>query len=429
MIDIIAKKRDKKALTKEEINYFIKGYVNNEIPDYQVSALLMAIYLNGFDIDETVFLVEAMLHSGNIIDLSNVDGIKVDKHSTGGVGDKVTLVLAPIVASFGVKFAKMSGRGLGHTGGTLDKLETIKGFNINMSNEDFIKQVNKINVAVIGQTKNLVPADKLLYSLRDVTATVSSIPLIAASIMSKKLASGTNVIVLDVKVGNGAFMKTIEDAEKLARTMVDIAKRFNKKCVAVLTNMNQPLGLSVGNILEVKEAISCLNNCGPNDLKEICVKLASTILLEAKVFDNEKEANKAILDKIENKEAINKLIEMVEAQNGDSSYIINPNKFDKANYTTGIKTIKKGYVEEIDTEQIGMCSMLVGSGRKIKTDVINPKVGIILNKKIGDYVNDGDVLAYLHTDSIDKKIEERILSSFKIGDTKKEERLIIEVIY
>ena len=427
MIDIIEHKRDKGVLTKEEIDFFIKGYVNKEIPDYQVSSLLMAIYLNGFNIDETINLTFSMLNSGDVVDLKDVKGIKADKHSTGGVGDKTTLVLAPILAALNVKLAKMSGRGLGHTGGTLDKLESIPGFNIYLNSEEFIKQVNEINLAVVGQTSNLVPADKLLYALRDVTGTVSSIPLIASSIMSKKLASGADIICLDVKVGSGAFMKNIDDAKVLAKTMVKIGNMLGRKTIAVLTNMDEPLGLAVGNNLEVIEAINTLNGNGPKDLLDLCIEISSLILEQAKSI-NYDEAKAMVLEVIDNKKALNKLVDMVRYQGGDTSYILDTNKFDKAKHVISIKANKKGYISEITAIKIGVASMLVGAGRSKKEDSINPNVGIVLNKKVGDYVTNDDILAYLYTDELNDEALKMASEAFVIGDNKKESKLILDVI-
>ncbi len=427
MIDIIEHKRDKGVLTKEEIDFFIKGYVNKEIPDYQVSSLLMAIYLNGFNIDETINLTFSMLNSGDVVDLKDVKGIKADKHSTGGVGDKTTLVLAPILAALNVKLAKMSGRGLGHTGGTLDKLESIPGFNIYLNSEEFIKQVNEINLAVVGQTSNLVPADKLLYALRDVTGTVSSIPLIASSIMSKKLASGADIICLDVKVGSGAFMKNIDDAKVLAKTMVKIGNMLGRKTIAVLTNMDEPLGLAVGNNLEVIEAINTLNGNGPKDLLDLCIEISSLILEQAQNI-NYDEAKAMVLEVIDNKKALNKLVDMVRYQGGDTSYILDTNKFDKAKHVISIKANKKGYISEITAIKIGVASMLVGAGRSKKEDSINPNVGIVLNKKVGDYVTNDEILAYLYTDELNDEALKMASEAFVIGDNKKESKLILDVI-
>lgn len=369
-VDIIIKKRSKEKLSKEEINFLIEGFTNGEIPDYQMSAFTMAVYFAGMDDEEATYLTEAMLHSGDVLDLSSIEGVKVDKHSTGGVGDKTSLVVAPLVASLGIKFAKMSGRGLGHTGGTLDKLESIPGYNIAIDEESFIKQVNNIGLALIGQTKALVPADKKLYALRDVTGTVESIPLIASSIMSKKLASGSDVICLDVKVGSGAFMKTLESAKHLANLMVSIGKNCGKKVTAVLTNMDEPLGLAVGNSLEVIEAINTLNDKGPSDFKDLCFTIASHLIVDAGYAKDLTEAIHLCQKQIDNKEALNTLAKLVEAQGGDSSYIYDTNKFKKAKYIKEVTSKETGYVSYIDALAIGNAGMYLGAGRKTLDDVI-----------------------------------------------------------
>ena len=428
MIDIISKKRDNNKLSKEEIEFFINGYVKGEIPDYQVSSLLMAIFLNGLDMDETYYLTLSMLNSGERIDLSKIDGIKADKHSTGGVGDKVSLVLGPIIASFGVKLAKMSGRGLGHTGGTLDKLESIPGFDINISGDDFLKQVNDIGLAIVGQTKNLVPADKLLYALRDVTATVDSIPLIASSIMSKKLASGADIIVLDVKVGSGAFMKTIDDAVKLSKTMVEIGKRFNKHVSCIITDMDEPLGLAIGNNLEVIEAINTLKGKGPKDLVEVTVKLVSKILIKANLYKTEKEASLAILEHINNGSALQKLKEMIKYQKGDNSVVDNTNLFPKSRFVYEVKSKQKGYISHMDALKLGVASMHMGAGRLKKEDPINYNVGIVLNKKTNDYVNINDTLCFLHMDTIHDDIVKEVYSAFEFSDKKVDIKTIYEEV-
>lgn len=397
ILDIIAKKRDGKVLTRQEINFFIDGYVKDEIKDYQASALLMAIYINGMNHQETVDLTDAMLHSGDIVDLNDIPGVKVDKHSTGGVGDKTSMVLGPLVACCGAKLAKMSGRGLGHTGGTLDKLESIPGMNIYLTDKQFKKQVKKINIALMGQTGNIVPADKKLYALRDVTATVGVIPLIASSIMSKKLASGANTILLDVKMGSGAFMKTLDDARKLSKVLVDIGKSFNRDTRAVITNMQEPLGLAVGNNLEVKEAIMTLKNQGPKDFTLLCKKCAAIMLEQAGVVPNEKEAMKLIEQKLSNGEAFEKFCDLVKAQGGDISYIKDPNKFVTAKNVYQIKANNSGYVKEIVALEIGEAAMLLGAGRLRKEDAIDAAAGIVLNKKVGDKVNKDDVLCTLYT--------------------------------
>ena len=428
MIDIISHKRDNLTLKKEEIEFFINGYVKGEIPDYQVSSLLMAIFLNGLNMEETYYLTLYMLKSGETINLSKIDGIKADKHSTGGVGDKVSLVLGPIIASFGVKLAKMSGRGLGHTGGTLDKLESIPGFDINIGGDDFLKQVNDIGLAIVGQTKNLVPADKLLYALRDVTATVDSIPLIASSIMSKKLASGADIIVLDVKVGSGAFMKTIEDAVKLSETMVEIGKRFNKHVSCIITDMDEPLGLAIGNNLEVIEAINTLKGKGPKDLVEVTVKLVSKILIKAGLYNSEKEASLAILEHINNGSALEKLKEMITYQKGDASVVDNTNLFPKSKFIYEVKSKKKGYISHMDALKLGIASMHMGAGRIKKEDSINYNVGIVLNKKTNDFVNIGDTLCYLHMDSVKDEIINEVYSAFEFSDKKVSIKTIYEEV-
>ena len=397
MTDIILKKRDGFELSKEEIEFFIKNYVNNIIPDYQASALAMAIYFQGMNKKEISFLTDSMLHSGEIIDLSSINGVKIDKHSTGGVGDKTSLVLGPLVASCGAKVAKMSGRGLGHTGGTLDKLESIKGVSVNVSKENFIKQVNDIGIAIIGQTGDLVPADKKLYALRDVTATVDSIPLIASSIMSKKLASGADTILLDVKFGSGAFMKDIKSAEELASTMVEIGKHLNRDTKAVLTDMDQPLGMAIGNSLEVIEACETLKGRGPKDLVELCLNLGAIILKQAHIEEDIEKGKVLLQSKIDNLEAFKKLEELIKYQGGDISYLGDYSKFEKSKYQKEIYSSKEGYVEKISALEIGECAMHLGAGRATKDDVIDMASGIVLNKKVGDFVKKGELLLTCYT--------------------------------
>lgn len=397
MTDIILKKRDGFELSKEEIDFFIKNYVNNIIPDYQASALAMAIYFQGMNKKEISFLTDSMLHSGEIIDLSSINGVKIDKHSTGGVGDKTSLVLGPLVASCGAKVAKMSGRGLGHTGGTLDKLESIKGVSVNVSKENFIKQVNDIGIAIIGQTGDLVPADKKLYALRDVTATVDSIPLIASSIMSKKLASGADTILLDVKFGSGAFMKDIKSAEELASTMVEIGKHLNRDTKAVLTDMDQPLGMAIGNSLEVIEACETLKGHGPKDLVELCLNLGAIILKQAHIEEDIEKGKVLLQSKIDNLEAFKKLEELIKYQGGDISYLEDYSKFEKSKYQKEIYSSKEGYVEKISALEIGECAMHLGAGRATKDDVIDMASGIVLNKKVGDFVKKGELLLTCYT--------------------------------
>ena len=414
MVDIIIKKRDGHALSKEEIHFFIKGYVDGSIPDYQVSALLMAILDHDMNMEETVTLTDEMLHSGDVMDLSAIKGHKVDKHSTGGVGDKTSLVLGPLVASRGAKLAKMSGRGLGHTGGTLDKMESIPGMRISVSNEHFIRQVNEIGIAIVGQTGLLVPADKKLYALRDVTGTVESLPLIASSIMSKKLASGSDSILLDVKFGKGAFMKTLDDARKLAKTMVSIGNNLGRDTRAILTDMDQPLGHAVGNALEVKEAIDTLKGHGPKDLVELCLEAGAIMLEQAGVYQDHDEAIKALKESLENGDAFNKLKEMIEWQGGDVSYIEHPEKFPLAKHIVEVKADKAGYVRRIDALMIGESAMRLGAGRAKIEDAIDMSAGIVLNKKIGDEVKKNETLCYVHTnidefDDILKDIKEAFI--------------------
>ena len=399
MVDLILKKRNNEELTKEEIEFIIEGYTKGEIPDYQVSALLMAIYFNGMTKEERLNLTIAMLKSGEEIDLSKIKGVKCDKHSTGGVGDKTSLVVGPLAAACGVKMAKMSGRGLGHTGGTLDKLESIPGFNISISSDDFYDQVNEIGLAIIGQTANITPADKLLYSLRDVTGTVESIPLISSSIMSKKLASGADNIVLDVKVGEGAFMKNIEEATKLADAMVNIGNLANRKTVAVLTEMNEPLGCAVGNSLEVIEAIETLKGNGPSDFVELCVYFVSEILMVCGICENELQAKALVIEKINNREGLSKLAEMIKFQSGNENVINDYSILGIASEVIELKYLGKNpvYVEKLDALRIGEAAMLLGAGRETKEQAVDPTVGIVLNKKIGDLVLPNDIIAYVHT--------------------------------
>ena len=429
MVDLIEKKRDGFALSKEEIDFIIKGYTDGSIPDYQMSAFAMAVYFSGMNDIESTNLAIAMLNSGDAMDLSMIDGVKVDKHSTGGVGDKVSLVLAPMVASLGVKFAKMSGRGLGHTGGTLDKLESIPGFNIYLTYEEFVKQVNKIGLAIVGQTGNLTPADKKLYALRDVTATVSSIPLIASSIMSKKLASGSNAICLDVKVGSGAFMKDIETASKLAELMVKIGKNAGRSMTAILTDMDEPLGCAVGNQLEVIEAINTLNGNGPKDLTDICLEIGSYLVYDAKMTSSLEEAKELLKRQISNKEALAKLVELVKEQSGDASYVLDVNKFQPAKEIIPVISDKSGYVTYINALEIGVGSMLLGGGRETMADVIDPSVGIVLVKKIDDYVNIGDVLAYVHSNGKNTEtVLNKVLNAYEMGESVVNKKLILKTI-
>ena len=430
MVDIIEKKRNGNVLTDKEISFFINGYINEEIPEYQVSALLMAIYFKGMNKEEIASLTNYMLHSGDVIDLSEINGVKVDKHSTGGVGDKTSLVLGPLVSSCGAKLAKMSGRGLGHTGGTLDKMESIPGMTIGIEGDRFIKQVNDIGMAIVGQTGQLVPADKKLYALRDVTATVESIPLIASSIMSKKLASGSDTILLDVKVGSGAFMKNLDSARELAKTMVEIGDSFNKDTRAMLTDMDQPLGLAVGNILEVIEAVNTLKGNGPKDFVELCMSAAKIMLVQAKIVKNEEEAEKMLLEKINSGQAFEKLKEFIAAQGGDVSYIEDVSKFPKSEIIEPIYSNVEGYINKIDALGIGTYAMKLGAGREVLTDIIDYTAGIVLSKKIGDYVNKGEVLCYIHTNKSNyKEIIEGLDNLFEISSSKPiNHKIIYEII-
>lgn len=398
MIDIIEKKRNGNTLTKEEIDFFINGYVDGTIPDYQVSALLMAIYFQKMTDEELTNLTFAMLNSGEKIDLSKIDGIKVDKHSTGGVGDKTSLVVAPLAAAAGVKMAKMSGRGLGHTGGTLDKLESIPNFKIEQTVEKFYEQVNKIGLAIIGQSANITPADRKLYALRDVTATVESIGLIASSIMSKKLASGADHIVLDVKVGEGAFMKNVESAKELAEKMVKIGKLAKVDTVATLTDMSQPLGCAVGNSIEVIEAIETLKGNGPKDFTDLCYALTAEILLIAKICKTEKDAYALIDELIEKRLGLEKLAQMIEEQGGDRNVVNDYSLFKQAKNKMEITLDNKHelYIEKIDALAIGEAAMLVGAGRQTKEDVIDHSVGVIIKKKVGDKVLPNEPIAILY---------------------------------
>jgi len=423
------KKRNGEELNESEINFLIDGFTKGSIENYQMSAFTMAVYFKGMTDLESTYLTKAMLNSGDVLDLSRIDGIKVDKHSTGGVGDKTSLVIAPLVASLGIKFAKMSGRGLGHTGGTLDKLESIPGYNINLSEEKFIDQVNSIGIALVGQTALLAPADKKLYALRDVTATVDSIPLIASSIMSKKLASGADAICLDVKVGSGAFMKNVEDATRLANLMVEIGKNCGKKMTAILTNMDEPLGFAVGNSLEVVEAINTLNGNGPKDFMELCLELSAYLVLDAGVCETIEEAKALCIKQIENKEALASLAKLVEAQGGDASFVYDVSKFAKAKYTIDVKALKDGYVGFINALEIGNAAMLLGAGRARLTDNIDHSVGIVLNKKVGSLVKKGDVIATIHSNKEDNSKEIDMLSNaYCIQNDKVESKLILKVV-
>lgn len=419
IIDIIVKKKNKEELTKEELEFAINGYLNNEIKDYQMSSLLMAIVINGMNLEETINLTDIMINSGETIDLGIGD--IVDKHSTGGVGDKTTLILAPLVASVGVKVAKMSGRGLGHTGGTIDKLESIKNFNVSLSKEDFIKQVNEIGVSIISQTGNIAPADKKIYALRDVTGTTESIPLIASSIMSKKIASGAKYIVIDVKVGNGALMKNIEDAKLLANTMIEIGKKYNRVVVCVLTNMDVPLGHNIGNGLEVIESINCLKGNGPKDLENLVLELGSIMVSLSKNISKE-EAKEKLSDNLHNNKAYSKFEELVKYQNGDI------NNIDISNKIISIKSNKEGFINKINTLKLGEIVKYIGGGRINKEDPIDYGVGIVVSKKVGQPVFENEEIAKVYIRNIDVKVSD-ILDCFEIKEEYlKKQPLILEVI-
>lgn len=396
MYDIILKKRNGEALSDEEIAFFVKGYTDGTIPDYQASALLMAIYFQGMTEHETAALTMEMAHSGDMLDLSAIKGKKADKHSTGGVGDKTSLVLTPLAASIGIPVAKMSGRGLGHTGGTIDKLESFPGFTTGISEEQFINNVNTIGIAIAGQTKNMAPADKKLYALRDVTGTVDSIPLIASSIMSKKLAAGADVIVLDVKTGSGAFMKTEEDSIKLAEEMVKIGNNVGRKTLAVISDMDEPLGYAVGNAIEVKEAIDTLNGHGPADLLELCLTIGSLMAVGTGKAESIETAREMLLEKLNDGSALKKFAEFVEAQGGDSAPVFNTDLLPQASIVREVISPVDGYVSHIESDRVGISAMKLGGGRETKESEIDLSVGILINKKVGDSVKKGEKIATLY---------------------------------
>lgn len=425
MYDIIAKKRDKKLLSKEEINFFVNGYVKGQIPDYQISSLLMAIYLNGMNDKELFYLTESFINSGNTIDLSSINGFKLDKHSTGGVGDKTTFIVVPILASLGCKLVKMSGKGLGHTGGTADKINSIPNINNTLTNNEIINNVNKVGACFITQSENVTPADKLIYALRDVTATVESIPLIASSIMSKKIASGADGILLDVKVGDGAFMKNIKDATKLARKMVNIGNEFNKKMVAMITDMNNPLGNSIGNSLEIIESIEVLKNKGPQDLKDLCIEMATQMYMMSNKKSYETCRNE-VLKVLNNGDALRKFQEIIKIQNGDIHIIDNYDLLPKAKYSIDILANKDGYINSIKCETIGICSTLLGAGRFTKDENINYGAGIKIYKKVNDYIKKNDIIATFYTDIEDiEEIKNKFLKAYSIKDEKVKETVLI----
>lgn len=429
--EIIAKKRDGKELTKEDINYFVTKYTDGTIMDYQAAALVMAIYINGMNKEEITNLTLEMAKSGDILDLSEISENVIDKHSTGGVGDKITLVLTPIIASLGIPVAKMSGRGLGFTGGTVDKLESIPGYKTEIPVNEFIEDVKKVGISIIGQTANLAPADKKIYALRDTINCVESMPLIASSIISKKIAAGANKIVLDVTVGSGAFMKNKEDATELSNMMKDIGKLANRETVCVLTNMDEPVGYSIGNTLEVIETIECLKGNIPDDIKEIITTIGSYIIKLSGKSDDLEKNKKMILENIENGKAYNKFLELVQNQGGDIEYIKNIEKFEKAKYIIPVISDKDGYVEELNAEKMGLISVALGAGRVKKEDNIDKAVGIALNKKISDKVQKGDILAYVHSNDEEKGKEaaSKIKDVYKISEMKIEkEKIILGII-
>ena len=399
MVELIIKKRSGLELSKDELTSIIDGFISGNIPDYQISAFMMAVFFEGMNSTETANLTEIMMRSGELIDLSEIEGVKVDKHSTGGVGDKTTLILAPLVAAAGVPVAKMSGRGLGHTGGTLDKMESIKGLSVDMTREEFIDNVNRIKIAVCGQNANLVPADKKLYALRDVTGTVENTSLIASSIMSKKLACGADAIVIDIKVGHGAFMKTVEDAEKLANIMIDIGSKMERKVIAVITSMSEPLGFTIGNALEVKEAIDTLKGNGPDDLTELCLELGSHMLVLGEAAKTQDEAVETLKQLIDSGAAFNKFKELVKAQGGDTSVVDNTNLLPDTQFSEIYKSKSEGYISELNALDIGLASVKLGAGRETKASVIDFGAGIVLNKKIGDYVKKDEALAILYSNN------------------------------
>lgn len=428
--DIISNKRDKKELTNEEIAFFVQGYTKGEIKSYHASALLMAIYLNGMSKNEMFTLTKEMANSGDTIDLSSIDGITADKHSTGGVGDKTTLIVAPIVAALGIKVAKMSGRGLGHTGGTVDKLESITGFDVALSVEEFFENVRKIGICVVGQTGNLAPADKKIYALRDATATVANQELIASSIMSKKLAAGSQCIVLDVKVGSGAFMKTLEDATELSQKMVEIGTSAGRKVRALITDMDTPLGKNIGNTLEVIEAVQLLKNPDNSDLMQVSKALAANIVSLSLEISSE-QANEKVCEVLGNGSAYKKFFQMVQAQHGDTKLIENTDLFEKASIICEVKAESSGYIKSMDAEKIGSSSVILGAGRVNKDDVIDCTAGIELLKKTGDFVENGEVLAVLHTNKkeVIEEAKELFISAFEFSQDKTTRcELIFDVI-
>ncbi|MBM7542657.1 pyrimidine-nucleoside phosphorylase [Amphibacillus cookii] len=430
MVDLIAKKRDGKPLSKQEINFMIKGYTDGDIPDYQMSAMAMALYFQDMTTEERVHLTMAMVASGDQIDLSDIEGVKVDKHSTGGVGDTTTLILAPLVAAVGVPVAKMSGRGLGHTGGTIDKLEAINGFQVELDSDTFNKLVNQNKIAVVGQSGNLTPADKKMYALRDVTATVNSIPLIASSIMSKKIASGADAIVLDVKTGSGAFMKDLADAKELAQAMVAIGDGAGRETIAVISDMSQPLGFAIGNALEVKEAIDTLNGRGPEDLTELCLTLGSHMVYLAKQASSIEQARQKLEAAIENRQAIEKFKAFIASQGGDDSVVADPDRLPQAAYQINVAAHQTGYISEIVADELGIAASMLGAGRMTKASKIDLAVGIVLKKKVGDQVESGDTIAVIHSNQQDvNEVKNKVEQAYTFSTEKPEpHQLIYDII-
>lgn len=430
MYDLIMKKRNGGTLTKEEIEYMVQGFTAGEIPDYQMSAMMMAVYFVGMNAQETLHLTMAMAHSGDMLDLAGIEGIKVDKHSTGGVGDKTSLALTPMVAACGIKVAKMSGRGLGHTGGTIDKLESFPGFSTGISEETFIENVNKIGIAIMGQTADLAPADKKLYALRDVTATVDNMSLIASSIMSKKLASGADAIVLDVKTGSGAFMKKEEDARALAEEMVKLGNNAGRKTVAVISDMDQPLGYAVGNALEVQEAIDTLKGNGPEDFVQLCLTLGAHMVVAGGKAPTVEEAESMLKQVIADGSALAKLAEFVEAQGGDAKAVYDTSLLPKAAYREEIPAPMDGYVHRIVCDEIGICSLMLGGGRETKESEIDLSVGLVLQKKVGDYVKKGEPLAIMHGNDKEKMqaVAKRFVASYSFSKEPIEKQSFIKAV-
>ena len=430
MYDLIIKKRNGQKLSQEEIEFMVSEYTNGTIPDYQMSAMMMAIYFMGMDDEETLHLTMAMAHSGDMLDLSSINGIKVDKHSTGGVGDKTSLALTPMVAACGLSVAKMSGRGLGHTGGTIDKLESFEGFRTDISTEKFIENVNSIGISIMGQTANLAPADKKLYALRDVTATVDNMSLIASSIMSKKLAAGSDAIVLDVKTGSGAFMKQKEDAIELANAMVKIGKMAGRNTIALITDMDEPLGFAVGNALEVKEAIDTLHGKGPADFTNLCYALGAQMLVAGKIAKDTAEATEMLKDAVNSGKAFEKFAEFIQAQGGNVNQVYSPELLPKAKIETYVFAEKEGYVEKIVCDEVGICSLILGGGRENKESEIDLSVGIILHKKVGDYVSKDTPIATIYGNSEDKikTAKDRLIKAYSFTDKIVNKRELIQGI-